>query len=165
MDIDKVTLSSNDGKEFSISKDNILISQLISSMITECSNINETIPLPNVNSSSLEKIIEFCNHYTENNDFNEIEKPLRSSKMEDVIPPWYASFVDSMEMELLFEVVKGANYMAIKPLLDLCCAKIASMIKGKSPEEIRETFGIENDFTPEEEARLREEHKWCDDIS
>ena len=53
----------------------------------------------------------------------------------------------------------------IKPLLDLCCAKIASMIKGKSPEEIRETFGIENDFTPEEEARLREEHKWCDDIS
>ena len=28
------------------------------------------------------------------------------------------------------------------------------MIKGKSPEEIRNTFNIANDFTPEEEARV-----------
>lgn len=36
----------------------------------------------------------------------------------------------------------------------LSCAKVASMIKGKSPEEIRSTFGITNDFTPEEEAKV-----------
>ena len=34
------------------------------------------------------------------------------------------------------------------------CAKIASMIKGKNPEEIRDTFGIVNDFTPEEEMKV-----------
>ena len=34
------------------------------------------------------------------------------------------------------------------------CAKIASYIKGKSTEEIRERFHIENDFSPEEEARV-----------
>ena len=28
------------------------------------------------------------------------------------------------------------------------------MIKSKSPEEIRSTFGIANDFTPEEEAKV-----------
>lgn len=28
------------------------------------------------------------------------------------------------------------------------------MIKGKTPEEIRSTFGIANDFTPEEEAKV-----------
>ena len=28
------------------------------------------------------------------------------------------------------------------------------MIKGKSPEEIRSTFNIDNDFTPEEESRV-----------
>ena len=28
------------------------------------------------------------------------------------------------------------------------------MIKGKSPEEIRSTFGIANDFTPEEESKV-----------
>ena len=47
--------------------------------------------------------------------------------------------------------------MDIKSLLDLTCAKVASMIKGKTPEEIRKTFNIVNDFTPEEEAQVREE--------
>lgn len=47
--------------------------------------------------------------------------------------------------------------------MDLTCAKVASMIKGKSPEEIRRTFGIENDFTPEEEAQIREENRWAEE--
>jgi Skp1 family, dimerisation domain len=38
------------------------------------------------------------------------------------------------------------------------------MIKGKSPEEIRRTFNIKNDFTPEEEDQIRRENEWaCDD--
>ena len=52
----------------------------------------------------------------------------------------------------MFELILAANYLDIKMLLDLSCAKVASMIKGKSPEEIRKTFNIKNDFTPEEEA-------------
>jgi S-phase kinase-associated protein 1 len=40
---------------------------------------------------------------------------------------------------------------------------VASLIKGKTPEEIRRTFGIVNDFTPEEEAQVRDENKWCEE--
>jgi hypothetical protein len=58
--------------------------------------------------------------------------------------------------------VQAANYMDIKPLLDLTCAKVASMIKGKTPEQIRKTFNITNDFTPEEEEAVRAENKWYD---
>ena len=65
--------------------------------------------------------------------------------------------------QLLFELILAANYMDIKPLLDLTCATVASMIKGKTPEEIRKTFNIVNDFTPEEEAQVREENKWCEE--
>ena len=32
------------------------------------------------------------------------------------------------------------------------------MIKGKSAEEIRRTFNITNDFTPEEEAQIKKEN-------
>ena len=39
--------------------------------------------------------------------------------------------------QVLFELILAANYLDIKSLLDLTCAKVASMIKGKNTEEIR----------------------------
>ena len=60
---------------------------------------------------------------------------------------------------MLFELILAANYMDVKALLDLCCAKVASMMKGKTAEQIRKTFNIVNDFTPEEEAAIIAENK------
>jgi S-phase kinase-associated protein 1 len=119
------------------------------------------IPLPNVKSQVLEKVIQFCRHHIEE-PMTEIEKPLKSQVMAEVVQKWYADFVD-IEQVLLFEMILAANYMDIKPLLDLTCATVASMIKGKSPEDIRATFNITNDFSPDEEAQVREENKWCEE--
>lgn len=58
---------------------------------------------------------------------------------------------------------QAANYLDIKPLLDVGCKTVANMIKGKSPEEIRKTFNITNDFTPEEEEQIRRENEWAED--
>ncbi len=127
----------------------------------EDENSSMEIPLPNVKSEVLQKVIEFCQHHLAE-PMNEIEKPLKSQKMSDVVQKWYADFVE-LEQVLLFELILAANYMDIKPLLDLTCATVASMIKGKSPEDIRATFNITNDFSPEEEAQVREENKWCED--
>jgi len=82
--------------------------------------------------------------------------------MSQVVKQWYADFVN-VEQEIIFELILAAEYMGIKPLLDLTCAAVACMIKGKTPEEIRKTFNITNDFTPEEEAQVREENKWCEE--
>jgi len=119
------------------------------------------IPLPNVKSEVLKKVIEFCEHHLAE-PMTEVEKPLKSQNMADVVQKWYADFVD-LEQVLLFELILAANYMDIKPLLDLTCATVASMIKGKTPDEIRTTFNITNDFSPEEEAQVREENKWCEE--
>lgn len=51
-------------------------------------------------------------------------------------------------------VLQAANYLDIKGLLDVTCKTVANMIKGKTPEEIRKTFNIKNDFTEEEEAQV-----------
>lgn len=45
--------------------------------------------------------------------------------------------------------------MEIKSLFELTCEAVAKMIRGKTTEEIRETFNIKSDFTPEEEAQIR----------
>ena len=61
----------------------------------------------------------------------------------------------------IWHLFQAANYLNIKSLLDLTCQTVADMIKGKTPEEIRKTFNIKNDFTPEEEEEVRRENQWA----
>ena len=163
---------SKEGDKFPVAMTVANMSELVKSMMDDNEddddddddeNADKTteIPLPNVKSEVLRKVIEFCEHHLAE-PMTEIEKPLKSQNMADVVQKWYADFVD-LEQVLLFELILAANYMDIKPLLDLTCATVASMIKGKTPDEIRATFNITNDFTPEEEAAVREENKWCEE--
>merc|ERR1712146_13047 len=157
-----LNLVSQEGDKFEVEKKFAKIPELVNTMISEDDDEEQQeIPLPNVKSQSLGNVIEFCKHYSED-PMNEIEKPLKSSNMNEVVQEWYANFVN-VEQEALFELILAANYMDIKPLLDLTCATVASEIKGKTPEEIRQTFNIVNDFTPEEEAQVREGNKWCEE--
>ena len=88
----------------------------------------QEIPLPNVKATVLSKVIEYCTHYKMEEAMNSIQTPLKSSKIEEVVQKWYADFV-KVEQVLLFELVTAANFMDIKPLLDLTCLAVAVMIK------------------------------------
>ena len=118
------------------------------------------IPLPNVKGVVLGKVIEYCQHYVEE-PMTEITTPLPASTLEAIVQPWYCEFV-RLEHVLLFELVTAANYMNIQPLLDLTCLAVSVMIKGKSADEIRKIFNISSDFSPEEQAQVQEENKWCE---
>jgi len=52
-----------------------------------------------------------------------------------------AEFINKQTKKTIFQIILGANYMDIKSLLHLGCAKIATLIKGKSPEEIKKILG------------------------
>ena len=93
------------------------------------------IPLPNVQKDILDKVVEFCQHHV-NDPMADIEKPLRSQDMKEIVGEWDAQYID-VEQAMLFSIILAANYLDLPSLLDLSCAKVASMIKGKSPEEIR----------------------------
>jgi len=158
-----VKLVSKEGDTYEVLLKVAKMSELVKTMMDEDGEDDEVqeIPLPNVKANVLSKVIEFCTHHGQES-MTEIEKPLKSAIMSEVVQKWYADFVN-VEQVLLFELILAANYMDIKPLLDLTCATVASMIKGKTPEEIRQTFNITNDFSPEEEAQVREENKWCEE--
>lgn len=154
-----VKLQSNDGKEFKVPLDAIKVSETVRNLM-EDAGIEDVIPLPNVTGEVLESVILYCVHHMENpTPVSEEDK--KDEKRTDDITPWDLEFC-KVEQDRLFEYLLAANYLDIKPLLDLCCKTVANMIKGKTPEEIRATFNIDRDFTPEEEEQVRKENEWVE---
>ena len=117
------------------------------------------MPVPNVRSSVLQKVIEWAEHHKNSNFPDEDDDDSRKSAPVDA---WDREFL-KVDQEMLYEIILAANYLNIKPLLDAGCKVVAEMIRGRSPEEIRRTFNSVNDFTPEEEAAIRRENEWAED--
>ncbi|KAK0582361.1 hypothetical protein LWI29_024689 [Acer saccharum] len=141
----KLLLRSSDGETFEVEETVALQSQTIRQVFgDDCAN--KDIPLHNVSSSVLSKVIEYCKKHVDSGD-------------DDDITAWDADFV-KVDHATLFDLILAANYLHIKGLLDLTCQAVADMIKGKTPEEIRRTFKL-RDFTPEEEEEVRRENQWA----
>ncbi|KAF7076710.1 hypothetical protein CFC21_081324 [Triticum aestivum] len=160
-----ITLKSSDGEEFEVEEAVAMESQTIRHMIEDdCAD--NGIPLPNVNSKILSKVIEYCNKHVQAKPADGAAAAAGASDAAAPAAPaedlknWDAEFV-KVDQATLFDLILAANYLNIKGLLDLTCQTVADMIKGKTPEEIRKTFNIKNDFTPEEEEEIRRENQWA----
>uniref|UniRef100_A0A060T3R6 E3 ubiquitin ligase complex SCF subunit n=1 Tax=Blastobotrys adeninivorans TaxID=409370 RepID=A0A060T3R6_BLAAD len=158
----KVKLCSSDGVEFEVDKKVATKSMLIKNMLDDLGDDDDNaIPIPNVSSTVLKKVLEYCEYHKD--DPMNIEEPVdRSKRSVENISEWDQKYLN-VDQEMLFEIILSANYLDIRPLLEVGCKTVANMIKGKSPEEIRKTFNIQNDFTPEEEAQIRRENEWAED--
>ena len=150
----KVKLCSSDTQEFEVSQEVADKSETIKNLI-EDSGAEDVIPLPNVSGKILAKVIEYCKYH--------VDAHRSTKKTEEEIKAWDAAFIQDVDQQTLFDLILAANYLNIKELLDLTCQKVADMIKGKTPEEIRKQFNIKNDFTPEEEEEIRRENQWAFD--
>jgi len=157
-----VKLQSSDEQEFEVEKAVAEMSVTIKNMLEDMGEgMGEApIPLPNVTGKILAKVIEYCKWHLEHP--TPVSEEKKDEKRTDDIIPWDLDFC-KVDQATLFELILAANYLDIKPLLDLTCKTVANMIKGKTPEEIRKTFNIKNDFTPEEEEQVRKENEWCEE--
>ncbi|KAL1981442.1 hypothetical protein VTN96DRAFT_2658 [Rasamsonia emersonii] len=155
-----ITLQSSDGVEITVEREVAERSVLIKNMLEDLGTTDEPVPLPNVNEAVLKKVIEWCTHHK--NDPPSTGDDDDSRRKTTDIDEWDQKFMQ-VDQEMLFEIILAANYLDIKALLDVGCKTVANMIKGKSPEEIRKTFNIQNDFTPEEEDQIRRENEWAED--
>ena len=74
---------------------------------------------------------------------------------------WERSFVESFTEDQLVDLLQAANYLNIPALFELCCAKIASEYKGKSFDDIRTKYGLEDvEFTQADEEEILKQYPW-----
>ncbi|KAI2471514.1 E3 ubiquitin ligase SCF complex, Skp subunit [Annulohypoxylon bovei var. microspora] len=160
---DYIRLQSNDNIKIDVEKTVAERSLLIKNMLEDLgpNADGQTIPIPNVTEPVLRKVIEWCEHHRNDPPATNEDESDNRKKTTD-IDEWDQKFMQ-VDQEMLFEIILASNYLDIKALLDVGCKTVANMIKGKSPEEIRKTFNITNDFTHEEEEQIRRENEWAED--
>jgi S-phase kinase-associated protein 1 len=113
----------------------------------------DCIPLPNVTSPILGKILTFFDERLKvSRQYQEESQEVRAHSLRQL--------EEDSTAELL-ELLLAANYLNCEVLIDLITTVVASRIAGKSRDEMREILGIENDFTEEEEAQILAENAWC----
>eukprot|EP00871_Galdieria_phlegrea_P003737 jgi/Galph1/4364/GphlegSOOS_G3019.1 len=143
MGSDTIKLISSDSEVFEVEKNIACLSETIKNVLEDTEG-TESIPLPNVDGTILAKVVEYCRYHY-------LLKTIPQS--DEDVERWDKEFLN-VDQPTLFHLILS---------VDLTCKKVADMIKGKKPEEIRKEFNIVNDFTPEEEEEVRRENAWCED--
>ncbi|KAL9683223.1 hypothetical protein QQ045_015042 [Rhodiola kirilowii] len=143
----KITLLSSDGESFIVDEIVALESQTIKPMVEDdCAD--NGIPLPNVTSKILAKVIEYCKKH--------VEAVKDEGGAGDDLKAFDCEFV-KVDPTTIFDLMMAANYLDINGLLDLTCQTFAD----KMTEELfKKIVSIKNDSTPEEEEEVRRENQW-----
>lgn len=147
-------LQSYDGKIFEAGDSFVKMSGTIRTMLNDCfTNVGDEeviVPLPNVNSATLEKVLEWADHHKD--DPVDSEDEGKKDKKIDKVDPWVTKFM-KVDQGTLFDMTLAANYLDAKGLMEACKITTANMIKGKTVEQLRRIFNIENDFPDEKDVR------------
>ena len=151
-----VKLKSKDNQIYEVSIDLLEKAKLISGIVEDASDEDDTIFLREIDEINLIRIIDYLVHY-QKEEPKEIPKPfpdrtddafLRSILNDD----WTFDYIQSMTLEEAINLVNAANYLQIDGLINILAAKLAHEMCNCEVEEARRKFGIECDMTEEEIA-------------
>lgn len=162
-ELPKVKISTKEGTEVEIPHEIAVMSVTIRNMLEDIQDTNGAIPLPNVDASTLKKVVEFCAYHLEHPDAE--SRRMRGGRV-DAFSEWDEQFAQSLRDDqwMLFRTLAAANFLDVKLLLDVCCRTVAGLIKGKTPEEICTLFNIRSDPTEAELKEVRAANPWLNDL-
>ncbi|OBZ69238.1 E3 ubiquitin ligase complex SCF subunit sconC [Grifola frondosa] len=106
----------------------------------ERSQFMKPLPIPDVSSAAFKKILQYCGRHSGDHD-REINPILY---MFEAVDPWDLQFFGRIDHALLFEIISAAKSLRIPRLYHLGYKLVANDIKGKSMEEVRAIFGLDN---------------------
>ncbi|KAI1465504.1 Skp1-domain-containing protein [Daldinia caldariorum] len=77
-----------------------------------------------------------------------------------IVPTWPDNYLENMPQERIFALITAANFFDIHDLFEACAKVLAARAQAMSIDEMRAYFGVQNDFTAEEEEDLRNSYGW-----
>ena len=147
-----IKILTNDGNEHEVDAKAAMMNESIKNLIEDLGDSDCPIPIPNVDSKTFEKVMEFCMYYR--------DRPLVDGKFEQD-KEWDDAFLDYSDESFshgdFLQLLLAANYAENKPLLGACCDRVAAAIGDKDVSEIRDMVGVCNVCHTEDEKDEKEE--------
>ena len=134
-----IKLKSSDGKEIEMPVKAVNKSGLLKGIIEDFPDLTE-IPINQVNSPILEKVKEYLVHY-QDEEPSGVEVPLKSMDFKECVSEWDYNYLGE-DIDLIFNLINVSDYMDIKSLFQIACAKLGSKIKGMTSDAIKKDFEI-----------------------
>ncbi|KAJ2809142.1 hypothetical protein H4R20_000321 [Coemansia guatemalensis] len=167
-----IKLAAADGAVISVEQDMAEQSGTIRNILNDVGISSTPIPVPNVSGPILSKIVDYWRHHRGDASRRRPREPLPGEENDscEAATQHAISQMDDFDHEFcridqgtLFDIMLAANFLDVPPLLDLVGYTVANKMKGKTVAEMRDTFQVKNDFTPEEEEKVLRENAWCED--
>jgi len=115
--------------------------------------VKEVLPLPNIYSEVLRKVIDWCEQHKNDPEPEEESKDgERKQKQILKFEGWDEEFmslinyINEQGQSILYEIIIAANYLHIQGLIDITTMEVARKMENKTPEQISELFKLENDL-------------------
>lgn len=132
-----VVLISSDNKQFSINIEDAKLSKLLESKMK---SDEDNITMEDLNGATLGKIVEFMKYYR-TNPLNEVEKPIKTSNLYELVGDrWYGDYICGIRKKQLSSFSIIAEFMGIRPLIELVCIRLATIYRNKTPRQIKRSL-------------------------
>ena len=147
MSTEQITIETTnaDGKTvpITVDREHIKFMVTIANMLEDIPEGCGNIPCPSVSAETMRDVVRFAQICIDNPRGDEYDS--KKAEME----PFEKAYIDEINtrqngQKQLFDIILAANFLDFKFLLDCTCRGVAQMIKGKTPDEIKETFKIQD---------------------
>jgi S-phase kinase-associated protein 1 len=152
-----------DNRPFTVDVRAARMSTMIKNLMDDCPTLDAPIPITAMDADLLATCLRYCEYHAEHDD---PDSPPPISKDHSlklfVFSDWDEAFLP-VEPRPVIQLINATAFLDIPRLYELTTKALARLFFGKTTAEIRTTFEIVNDLTPEEEAKIAEENPWVEE--
>lgn len=114
------------------------------------------LPMAQFDADTATAVVEFCRRHPHDSTGSV------SLNQQPTVPAEEVRYFEERRAQFM-DMLHLANFLDMEYFVGVACYAYASMVAGKTPDEIRAMFNVVDDFDAEERAQVLRENAWAEE--